>query len=76
MFNLHDLYATDVVPIRCNSNTVHSFVIRFAPQVVTEVCFTVRACLENSLMRIHVKVKIQIGICIIVVYCRVMWVSE
>ena len=21
MFNLHDLYATDVVPIRCNSNT-------------------------------------------------------
>ena len=37
MFNLHDLYATDVVPIRCNSNTVHSFVIRFAPQVVTDV---------------------------------------
>ena len=31
MFNLHDLYATDVVPLRCNSNTVHSFVIRFAP---------------------------------------------
>ena len=49
MFNLHDLYATDVVPIRCNSNTVHSFVIRFAPQVVTEICFTVRVCLENSL---------------------------
>ena len=37
MFNLHDLYATDVVPIQCNSNTVHSFVIRFAPQVVTDV---------------------------------------
>ena len=36
MFNLHDLYATDVVPIRCNSNTVHSFVIRFAPQVVID----------------------------------------
>ena len=33
MFNLHDVYATDVVPIRCNSNTVHSFVIRFAPQL-------------------------------------------
>ena len=58
MFNLHDLYATDVVPIRCN--TVHSFVIRFAPQVVTEICFTVRVCLENSLMRIHVKVKIKL----------------
>ena len=37
MFNLHDLYATDVVLIRCNSNTVHLFVIRFAPQVVTDV---------------------------------------
>ena len=60
MFNLHDLYATDVVPIRCNSNIVHSFVIRFAPQVVTEICFTVRVCLENSLMRIHVKVKIKL----------------
>ena len=60
MFNLHDLYATDVVPIRCNSSTVHSFVIRFAPQVVTEICFTVRVCLENSLMRIHVKVKIKL----------------
>ena len=60
MFNLHDLYATDVVPKRCNSNTVHSFVIRFAPQVVTEICFTVRVCLENSLMRIHVKVKIKL----------------
>ena len=57
MFNLHDLYATDVVPIRCNSNTVHSFVKRFAPPVVTEICFTVR--LENSL-RIHVKVKIKL----------------
>ena len=41
MFNLHDVYATDVVPIRCNSNTVHSFVIRFA-QVVTEICLCVR----------------------------------
>ena len=41
MFNLRDLYATDVVPIRCNSNTVHSFVIRFAPKVVTEICITV-----------------------------------
>ena len=60
MFNLHDLYAIDVVPIRCNSNTVHSFVIRFAPQVVTEICFTVRVCLENSLMRIHVKVKFKL----------------
>ena len=62
MFNLHDLYATDVVPIRCNSNTVHSFVIRFAPQVVTEICFTARVCLENSLtsIRIHVKVKIKL----------------
>ena len=60
MFNLHDLYATDVVPIRCNSNTVHSFVIRFAPQVVTEICFTVRVCLENYFMRIHVKVKIKL----------------
>ena len=60
MFNLHDLYATDVVPIRCNSNTVHSFVMRFAPQVVMEICFTVRVCLENSLMRIHVKVKIKL----------------
>ena len=61
MFNLHDLYATDVVPIRCNSNTVHLFVIRFAPQVVTEICFTALAvCLENSLMRIHVKVKIKL----------------
>ena len=50
MFNLHDLYATDVVPIRCISNTVHSFVIRFAPQVVTEICFTVRVCLEYSLI--------------------------
>ena len=46
MFNLHDLYATDVVPIRCNSNTVHSFVIRFARQVVTEICFTVRVNLS------------------------------
>ena len=55
MFNLHDLYAIDVVPIKCNSNTVHPFVIRFAPQVVTEICFTVRVCLENSLMRIHCK---------------------
>ena len=60
MFHLHDLYATDVVPIRCNSNTVDSFVIRFAPQVVTEICFTVHVCLENSLMRIHVKVKIKL----------------
>ena len=60
MFNLHDLYATNVVPIRCNSNTVHTFVIRFAPQVVTEICFTARVCLENSLMRIHVKVKIKL----------------
>ena len=42
MFNLHDLYATNGVPIRCSSNTLHSFVIRFAPQVVTEICFTVR----------------------------------
>ena len=58
MFNLNDLYATDVVPIRCNSNTVRSFVIRFAPQVVTEICFTVRVCLE--FMRIHVKVKIKL----------------
>ena len=58
MFNLHDLYATDVVPIRYNSNPVHPFVIRFAPQVVTEICFTAR--LENSLMRIHVKVKIKL----------------
>ena len=57
MFNLHDLYATDVVPLRCNSNTVHSFEIRFAPQVVTEIYITVRVCLENSPMRIHVKVK-------------------
>ena len=56
MFNLHNLYATDVVPKR----PVHSFVIRFAPQVVTEICFTVRVCLENSLMRIHVKVKIKL----------------
>ena len=60
MFNLHDLYAIDVVPIKCNSNTVHPFVIRFAPQVVTEICFTVRVCLENSLMRIHVKVKFKL----------------
>ena len=60
MFNLHDLYATDVVPISCNSNTVQLFVIRFAPQVVTEICFTVRVCPENSLMRIHVKVKIKL----------------
>ena len=60
MFNLHDLYGTDVVPIRCNSNTVHPFVIRFAPQVVTEICFTVRVCLENSLMRIYVKVKFKL----------------
>ena len=60
MFNLHDLYAIDVVPIRCNSNIVHPFVIRFAPQVVTEICFTVRVCLENSLMRIHVKVKFKL----------------
>ena len=60
MFNLHDLYATDVVPIRCHSNTVHSFIIRFAPQVGTEICFTVRVCLENSLMRIHVKVRIKL----------------
>ena len=60
MFNLHDLYVIDVVPIRCNSNTVHPFVIRFAPQVVTEICFTVRVCLENSLMRIHVKVKFKL----------------
>ena len=60
MFNLHDLYATDDVPIRCNSNTVHSFVIRYAPQVVTEICLTARVCLENSLMRIHVKVKIKL----------------
>ena len=60
MFNLHDLYATDVVPIRCNSNTVHVFVIRFAPQVVTEISFTARICLENSLMRIHVKVQIKL----------------
>ena len=60
MFNLHDLYATDVIPIRCHSNTVHSFVIRFAPHVVTEICFTARVCLENSLMRIHVKVKIKL----------------
>ena len=45
MFNLHDLYGTDVVPIRCNSNTVHSFVIRFAPQ---------------ALMRIYVKVKFKL----------------
>ena len=59
MFNLHNLYATDVVPIRFNSNTVHSFVIRFALQVVTEICFTVRVCLENSLMKIHVKVEIK-----------------
>ena len=42
MFNLHDLYANDGVPIKCNSNTVHSFVIPFAPQVVTEIYFTVR----------------------------------
>ena len=60
MFNLHDLYAIDVVSIRCNSNTVHPFVIRFAPQVVTEICFTVRVCLENYLMRIHVKVKFKL----------------
>ena len=60
MFNLHDLYATDVVPTRCNSNTVHSFVIRFAPQVVTEICFTARVCLEYSLMIIRVKVKIKL----------------
>ena len=60
MFNLHDLYATTVVPIRCNSNTVHSFVIRFAPQVVMEICFTARVCHEHSLMRIHVKVKIKL----------------
>ena len=60
MFNLHDLYATDVVPIRCNSNTVHSFVKRFAPQVVTEICFTVRVCLEYSLIRIRVEVKIKL----------------
>ena len=60
MFNLHDLYATDVVPIRCNSNTVHSFVKRFAPQVVTEICFTVRVCLETSLMRIHAKFIIKL----------------
>ena len=39
MFNLHDLYAADVVPIYCTS---------------------VRVCLENSLMRIHVKVKIKL----------------
>ena len=42
MFKLHDLYATDVVPIRCNSSTVHSFVTGFATQVVTKICFTVR----------------------------------
>ena len=42
MFNLHDLYATDVVTIRRSSKTLHSFVIRFAQQVVTEICFTVR----------------------------------
>ena len=42
MFDLHDLYATDVIPIRCNSNTVHTFEIRFTPQVVMEICFTVR----------------------------------
>ena len=60
MFNLHNLYATDVVPIRCHSNTVHSFIIRFAPQVEMEICFTARVCLENSLMRIHVKVKIKL----------------
>ena len=60
MFNLHDLYETDVVPIRCNSNTVHTFVIRFALQVVTEICFTASVCLENSLMRIHGKVKIKL----------------
>ena len=60
MFNLHDLYATDVVPIRCNSNNVHSFVIRFAPQVVTEISFTVRVCLEYSLIRIRVEVKIKL----------------
>ena len=60
MFNLHDLYATDVVPISWYSNTVQLFVIRFAPQVVTEICFTARVCLENSLMRIHVKVKIKL----------------
>ena len=63
MFNLHDLYATDVVPIRCNSNTVHSFVIRFAPQVVAEICLGVPLyvyCLEYSLIRIHVKVKIKL----------------
>ena len=60
MFNLHDLYATDVVPMRCNSNTVHSLVIRFAPKVATEICFTVRVCLENPLMRIHVKVKVKL----------------
>ena len=59
MFNLHDLYATDVVSIRCHSNTVHSLVIRFAPQVVTEICFTVGVCLENFLMRIHVKVEVK-----------------
>ena len=57
MFNLHDLYATDVVAIRCNSNTVHSFVIRFAPQVATEICFTVRVWLKNSLMKFYVKVQ-------------------
>ena len=60
MFNMHDLYATDVVTIRCNSNTVHSFVIRFAPQVVTEICFTVHVCLENFLIKFHVKVKIKL----------------
>ena len=60
MFNLHDLYATDVVTIRCSSNTLHSFVIRFAPQVVSEISFTVRVCLENSLIRIHVKVKVKL----------------
>ena len=76
MFNLHDLYATDV-PIRCNSNTVHSFVIQFAPQVVTEISFTVRVCLEYFPIRIHVKVKIKLEYASLEFnYCSVMWVSE
>ena len=62
MFNLHDSYATDVVPIRCNSNTVHSFVIRFAPQVMTEICFTV------YIMSIYVYI---LHICIYTVYITI-----
>ena len=42
MSQMLDLHATDVL-IRCNSNALHSFVIRSTSQVVTEISFTVCA---------------------------------